>query len=284
MSLPKLKNESVIKALYTRPTKEKIYPTYQIHKPNVLHEIDVLYFTNDNGYKYILSVIDVYNSLAEARPLKTLTMTEIMKQLDDIYIKSKCLNDPKILQADSEFNNVRFHKYCEKNNIKLKITEPYHHRQNSHVERLNQSIQKILWEHQLDKEIETKQINTSWVGLLKSVITHINSERLKSLDDNYMKKNVKWTNQIKLTSKTPTLIQNGTDVRIKLDEPETIQGEKLHGKFRKVDTKWKYKPTYKVVDSLLTPNTVPLYHIKNNDTNKKINHLMPAESLQIIQK
>ena len=239
----------------------------------------MLYFTNDNDSKYILTVIDVCNSLCDGRALRTLEMDEIIGALEDIYDKSNYLSTPEILQADNEFNNKYFKNWCDTNGIKLKITEPYHHRQNAHVERFNQTLQKRLWKIQLDEEIETGKPCTNWLKWYRGVINSINEDKMKFLNKDLTKKHINWTYKIKLNS--PDLILNKTRVRVKLDEPEDIRGKKLHGHFRITDTKWGLNE-YEVVDSLISPNSVPMYRIKNVKTNKIINHLMPRESLQII--
>ena len=96
--------------LYKKPEKEKTFATYNISKPNIMHQIDILHFTNDNGYKYILNLVDVYSRKVAGQALKTVKMNEITKALDLIYDKSKFLKYPNCISADNEFNSYEFKK------------------------------------------------------------------------------------------------------------------------------------------------------------------------------
>jgi hypothetical protein len=281
----KLKNSGLIKDLYQRPIKEEEYPHFQIYEPNVLHETDVLYFTSDNGTKYILTVIDVHNRLCDARPIKNMNINTIITALDDIYQKSPYLEYPNCLQGDGQFNNTGMRNYCKEHSINLKITEPYEHRQNAHVERLNQSIGKMLWVIQVDREIETDEPNTTWLKELPLVVEGLNQKHLKGLNEEFKKPYKKIKDFApKFNPKTKYLIEIGTEVRKLLTEPETLQGKKLQGRRRATDTYWRYKPTYLVKESYLMPNSVPLYEIETSDTHKVFKHLLTNEQLQVIKK
>ena len=88
-----LKNKEELNVLFKQPTKERKYPSLKIFNKNMFHEIDVLYLpysqhnqSNKSPYKYLLTVIDVYNGLCDARPLKTNSMNEIIENLDNIIL------------------------------------------------------------------------------------------------------------------------------------------------------------------------------------------------------
>jgi hypothetical protein len=274
-----LKHEKEIKKMYQQPKKEKVFPHLNILMPNTFHEIDVLYFTNDDGYKYILTIIDVHNSLCDARALQNNNMEDILHALQDIYDKSPYFLYPEILQADGQFNNREMKKWCKEREIKLKITEPYMSRQNAHIERLNQTLGTILWKRQVDRELETGQKNTEWRKDYKNVIDYLNNKRLKYLDKNFKRKiEKKEDNDIIITKTNNDILNKDDKVYLILPYPEDTFGSRLQGNFRKTDPKWDIKKIYTVNNTYLIPNSVPLYEIKLGD--KIIKHLKTREQLQ----
>ena len=52
--------------------------------------------------------IDIHNGLRDIRPLKSNTIDEIIKNLNDIYNKTKYLERPKTIQGDNQFDNKKF--------------------------------------------------------------------------------------------------------------------------------------------------------------------------------
>lgn len=278
-----LKNKELIKQLYKKPPQEKTYPHIQILAPNILQEIDVLYLQEDpKGFKYLLTIIDVHNSLCGAYALKTLTMKEIIPKLQEIYDNSMYLSYPRCLQGDSEFNTREMKKWCKDRDINLKITEPGESRQNAHIERLNQTLGELLWVIEVDAEIESGKPNTEWHKYYKDLINELNERRAKQLDKNYQRPEREMKDEPIIDKNNNYIIENGTKVRMKLEYPETIHGEKLNGVFRKTDHRWRYTPTYEVVESYLMPNNPILYKIKNTKTGKILREKYTAQRLQII--
>ena len=82
-------------------------------------------------------------------------MDEIIKNLNDIYKKSKYLERPKTIQGDNQFDNKKFRDFCNGyvdgrlntrlQKIKIKISIPFRHRQQAHIERLNQTIGQMVF-------------------------------------------------------------------------------------------------------------------------------------------
>lgn len=278
-----LKNKEEIKQLYTLPKKELEYPHLKILSPNVFHEIDILYLPNDNGYKYLLTIIDVHNSLCDARALKTMKMDDIIHSLDNIYDEQMYLTYPKLLQSDNQFDNSEMKQWCHSHNIKLKITEAYRSRQNAHVERLNQSLAYFLWRGQIDREITTKKDNTEWRKYYREIIDYLNQKRLKGLDKDLRRKNLNDNYKPPILNKNNNyIIEKGTQVRLMLDAPVDMFNRKLQGDFRKTDIRWKRKPVYEVVEFYIMPNSPILYSLKDTENNRILKAMFTAEQLQII--
>lgn len=281
MSYKNLRNRDLIDKLYQKPKKEIDTPSYNILAPDVFHEIDVLSLPNDDGTGHLLTIIDVHNSLVDARPIRSMTMNNIIHALDDIYENSQYLSYPHTIQGDSQFDNTEFRRWCDKRQIALKITVAYRHRQNAHVERLNQAIGKAVWLYQIDKEIDTGKNFTKWKSIIKEIIEDLNNARKKRLNKNYQKKNEP-DDSIKLNKNNSTLLERGTKVRLMLDQPETLHGNKIFGKFRQTDHRWKYQPQYEVVENFINMGSPPLYKIKNLRTNKIVDAFYTKEQLQVV--
>lgn len=292
-----MNKDDIIKQLYKRQPKE-IPPNHkEIYKANFEHQIDILYVPQDKTYKYILTIIDVNNSLCDARPLTNQTTKQIIDKLEDIYNKSKYLKYPFKIQADNQFENHLFKEWCDSHNILLSIGEPYRSRQQAHVERLNETLGEKIFKNQLRKEIETNKTSKEWVKYLPTIIKELNEKRLKYVDEDL-------NNINKMKEKPPKVSDNdyyiplGSICRLKLEHPIDYVNEKvLPGNFRKVDVKWTRK-IYKVIDLMIVPNNPILYKVIEitnpnviyNDEKKPLQYakhpekvLYNANSLQLIR-
>jgi hypothetical protein len=266
-----------VQQLYKPPKNEIDYPSIQVPDVAWMQEIDVLHLPSDNGYCYLLCIVDVFDSSCDCIALKTLEKSNMMKAIQHLYDNSMYLLKPKLIQADREFNCNEFKNWCDENEINYKFTVPNRHRQNAHVERLCKTLGTWIWQLQVVKEIETKKPNTEWVNVYRELI--------KILNDNHKKRKQKERDDnIILNKNNNVLIAPNTKVRLMIpdDEPQDIQGNKLHGKLRAADHKWKYSPIYAVLYPMLKPGQPPLYRIKNDKTNKEVEAFYTAEQLSVI--
>ena len=106
------------------PPKEIHHPHYDVTKPNVQHQLDLLYIPHNlfegNTYKYILTGIDVASRYKVVRPLRAKKSSEVAFVLEAIYKKGGVFNYPKTFQCDngSELKN-EVTKLLEKHNIEI---------------------------------------------------------------------------------------------------------------------------------------------------------------------
>ena len=81
-----------------------------------------IYYADDNdGYKYLLVVIDIFSRYGWVQPLKDKTAKEIVSAFDKI-LKEGCI--PKRLGTDAaeDFTSERFQNYVESKNITHFVT------------------------------------------------------------------------------------------------------------------------------------------------------------------
>lgn len=282
-----LRNQDLIDQLYHQPTKERITPSYKhsILIPNYLHQADILYLPEDpTGYKYLLTLIDVHNSLAGAYPLKDMDSKTIINGFEEIYgTYHRLLSYPKVLQVDNQFKNRLFQNWARDRVIRLKVNLPYRSRQNAHIERLNQEIGEILFKIMLDEEITTGRQSKTWIPYYRAIINYHNNRIIETLGPRRERLNIDTTRTaIRFNKDSKYLIKNGTIVRRLLDSPVEYLGKRLHGKFRKTDMKWS-RELYTVIETIAIPGNPPLYKIMNITTRLPVRALFTNEQLQIIQ-
>jgi hypothetical protein len=266
----------IIEQLYKTPTTDKgvNMPHYQVFNKDDVHQADLLFMPNDDGYKYILVVVDVYSRLCDAYPLKTKDAIEVLKGFKDIY-KRKVLSLPKRLEVDSgsEFKSV-VAKYFKDNNVFVRIAEVGRHRQQAVVESKNKVIAKGLFHRMASQELLTGQVSREWVQDLPQLIKILNNKANKT------KPRVSDAD----VNGSPTckgnpcqLIPIGTKVRVILDIPRDITGTRLQGTFRATDQRWE-NVSRKVEHIYLKPNMPPLYLVSG-----KPNVKYTKNQLQVIK-
>lgn len=92
---------------------------------------------------YLLVIIDYYSRFKEIKITKTITSTQIIKMLKEIFSR---LGYPVSITADNgrQFVSEEFKVFCKECNIKLLNTVPYWPQMNGEVERQNRDIVKRL--------------------------------------------------------------------------------------------------------------------------------------------
>jgi transposase InsO family protein len=110
-----------------RPTRKKFKRRHVIMKGiNDTWQIDLVemipYAKYNKGFKYLLTVIDIFSKVAHAIPIKSKKGVEVSNAMEKIFKESK--NHPKNIHSDmgKEFYNKDFKKLIEKYKINLYST------------------------------------------------------------------------------------------------------------------------------------------------------------------
>lgn len=260
--LKKNKKTSELSTLYRHPVAEKRIhtPQTQVFDKDIYHQADILYMPQDNGYKYILSVIDLYDGSCASVALKERDNKTVINAFQKIYAGKYLTKYPMFITLDrgSEFlgNTVKFFK---NHNTIVKYALVGRHRMVASIERLNQKIQDILFKRMASEELLTGEVSKQWVDDLPQLIKVFNERKKKPLDKN--------KNDImpELDEYTGNLLPIGTKVRVKLDYPiDTVGNKRLSGNFRTSDIKFSPK-VYEITQILLTPNKPPMYLCSKDD-------------------
>ena len=142
--------------------------TYTLHKPLrkkfprnkvVVQDVDKQWMADladmtthqkaNDGFKYILTIIDVFSKYAWAYPLKTKTPRAVKEVFEKIFQERK----PDAVQTDqgTEFNNKTFKKFLTDNNVSyFTSTNPTY--KCSIVERFNRTLKTKMFKYFTSKQ------------------------------------------------------------------------------------------------------------------------------------
>lgn len=122
--------------------------------------------SENDGYTYILMIIDVFTRWAAARPLKTKSAAEVLAALKDVIEESG--RKPQLFWVDEgkEFLNKEMKGWRTTNDVGLYHT--YGRGKSVIVERLNRTIKTMMWKRL------TADNSHQWVDLLPKLIAEYN--------------------------------------------------------------------------------------------------------------
>ena len=183
-SVAKLTKESGVK---TKKVKEWLteQPTYTLHRmarkkyptrKYIVHDIDeqwqadladVSLIANQNkGYRFLLTVIDIFSRYAWARPLKTKTGKEVAAAFKDIFEEGRI---PKRVQSDQgkEFENRDIARLFGEHDIELfSVKSAY---KAAIVERFNRTLKSKMWRY------FTMNMKEKWTDVLQDLVQSYNN-------------------------------------------------------------------------------------------------------------
>jgi len=189
------------------------------------------------------------------------------------------LKKPETLTMDSgaEFKGEVL-DYLKNNGIAYKYAKPGRHRQVAMVERTNQYLGKGLFMRMQAQELLTGETSKEWVSDLPKFIKYINKQRKRKLP--------KPVDEPKCSGNDCKLLEIGTKVRVKLDNPiDYVTDKKLHGKFRVTDIRWDPHPRF-ITNVMFLPGQPPLYQLNDEKDYNKIDQsaAYTKGQLQVVSK
>ena len=128
--------------------------------------IDVRQFSKQNNkYKYLLTIIDVYSKFAWVIPLKTKTGSELI----EAFQKIMKIRKPKKLWTDlgKEFVNKQFKSFLAENNIELYHT--FNEGKAVVIERFNRTLKERMWKK------FTELSTTKYIDILPELVNNYNN-------------------------------------------------------------------------------------------------------------
>ncbi|GBC39243.1 DDE-type integrase/transposase/recombinase [Rhizophagus irregularis DAOM 181602=DAOM 197198] len=242
--------------LYKKPLKEKSteHPKVIVWKPNATHQADLAEMPVDpKGFHYFLIVVEVAGKRVDAEPLKDKTANRVLNGFVKIYRRNRIKPLTHRLETDSgsEFTNDQVRDFFLNSlGVMMRFSEPGRHKQQSYAERAIQAIQEPLLKRMVAQELKTGVTSVEWSEDFHNIVSKVNELWQRNLPDIP-------TGSPKVSKKTD-LLSEGTRVRVKLDEPISVLGNKFHEKFRTGDIRW--NPNIRVIKKMiLSPEQPPTY-------------------------
>ena len=139
---------------------------------------------NNNGYKYILTIIDLYTKYAWAIPLKNKTAVTVRNAFEELFENSLDGHSPPMkLYTDngSEFYNKTFKKFRDDHEIELYSTynQPDERSQgpshNPVIERFNRTLKNIMYKK------FTERGNRVWFDILDELMESYNNKMHRTI-------------------------------------------------------------------------------------------------------
>jgi len=270
------KENHLINNLTKPPRKENVYPSLSnnILSKNYFQEADLLYLPTDKfGYKYCLVVIDVYDKICDAEPLKT--AEAIVKAFKKIY-KRGILKIPKIIQFDqgTEFKEET-KQYFKEENADVKYALANRHRQMALVERKNKEIGGTIMKYQNAQELIKQKTVKGWVSELPELIKVINE---------HIPKRKPIPNHILYNKFSMDILPLHEHVRTILDHPiNAATGKRMGNIFRSGDIRWN-QIDRTIEKIILNPGQPVMYQLNGNSKDGLDNKVAyTQEQLQVIK-
>ena len=252
----KLKNEELAN-LYIKPKKEKRseQPKVKVWKANAVYQADLCQMPTDpKGFSYFLTVVDVATRKVDGIPIKNKRAETVLEGFKKIF-QQGILQPPTVrLEVDdgNEFKGVVKDYFINELNVLVKIGKPGRHKQQCYAEKVNQVIQEPLLQRMTGQELLTGETSIEWSDDYPIMI--------KTLNKNWQRDPPSIPRGPPKIKVSDELLPEGTRVRVMLDEPMSVLGKKLHGKFRTGDIRW--DPEIKTIKKLiLSPEQPPTYLI-----------------------
>lgn len=137
--------------------------TYQIDLVEMIP-----YAKYNNGFKYILTVIDIFSKFAWSFPIKTKSATDVVRAMHTLFQSG---NIAKNIHSDfgKEFYNSQFKELLTKYNINHFST--FSSMKASIVERFNRTLKTKMWKY------FSLHSTNRWVNILQSLVDEYNNTK-----------------------------------------------------------------------------------------------------------
>ena len=156
-----------------KPAKRKFpHRRYMARKMDMQWQADLVemqpFSRLNKGYRYLLTVIDIFSRYAWAVPIKDKTAATLVQALKTLFKQSKG-RKPRLLQTDQglEFENRQVRSYLASLNIEQFSIKSAH--KAAIVERFNRTLKSRMW------RAFTKQGSYKWLDLLPKLLTAYNN-------------------------------------------------------------------------------------------------------------
>ncbi len=247
---------------YTKPIKKKFqFETVKDLTPPVSDlnlQADILFLpTTKKGFKYLLTMVDLWSDGIDAEPLKTKASDEVLKAMKTIF-KRGILKKPEAsirTDAGKEFQgDVK--NYLFDNSIYHSTTLPGRHRQTGSVENVNKLLGTFLMTYLHNKEKEKNDTYNEWTDILTILIKELNKIRKKPDGDPFSHTKGNTLNNDIVFSKPKYKVGDLVYRVLSVPKSSLNKEEKADKRFRGGDLRWDIFEPRKIVKILYYPNNI----------------------------
>ena len=226
-------------------------------------QADLIYVKEESqGYKYILTVVDVASRKMDAVPLTGRTHNDVIGGFEVVWKNGNI--DRKLVRyiytdSGSEFKNKVFKEYMEDQGITARYTMTARKNQTGIVEYYNLIIMKSIGQKITSSELEDGNDYSDWAKDLKKIVEVLNNKKYE--------KTAKISDFIGTPKVKPgeQLLEEGTRVHVRLQQPidHMVDDKKarLHGGFRSGDLRYEKEITT-ISNVIIHPNQPIRYMVK----------------------
>ena len=215
----------------------------------------------NNGYRYILTCIDILSRYAWAIPLRTKQGVEVAQAIKDIFETSQRM--PKRIQTDQgkEFYNTSVKRLLNEHDIELfSVMSP---KKCALVERWNRTLKSKIWKY------FTSRNTYKWLEVLPKIVNAYNRSKhrtikMKPADVNEENAMIVWERLYGKDERHKRTVLN-------VDEGDTVRISKAKGQFEKgYLPNWTREEFFvKNINSKFLPNMVTLKDHKGEEIEGK---------------
>jgi hypothetical protein len=254
----KLMSELKIDETYTKPFRHKInYDRVKDVIPpleDYNFQADLLMLpTTNKGFKYLLTVVDLWSDELDAIPLKTKESSEVLQAFKKVFTRGYLSKPYATIRTDSgtEFKG-EVDKYLYENSILHSVSIPGRHRQTANIENVNKLLARFLMTYINNKESQLGKTFNEWTEILDDLIKKLNKIRKRPNGNPYRPR----TNTFNLKLLNEPKFKVGDIVIRKLDIPKNALNnyELTNPKFRMGDYRWDYKEPKSITKVLIYNN------------------------------
>lgn len=242
-------------------------PTFS-HFKRYMFQMDLVFtldLAEDNdGVKYLLTVIDTFTRYAWVRMLKDKTGDTVLNAFKSILEDAGKPPIHIIIDRGTEFNNAKFTKFCLEQKIKLDNPDSSVHA--AFIERFNLTLQQLIYRYL--SENETRR----FVGVLSQLLETYNNRHHRMIGTTPHIAENDPTTHLEIRMKT---LKHHDKIKLKpvtLKIGDTVRIFKLKNKFSRGYTEQMQEEIFKV-KSIKTNNKIPMYTLEtyNGDETLKGN-------------
>ena len=234
-------------------------PHWEVSKPNMIHQADLLFLPHDSvgrkSYTYALVVGDIATRYKDAEPLTSKESSVVAKAFEKIY--SRKLNWPGVFMTDPGQKLFRsVNTLMKKPAVKFQRSDADNHRAQSFVERANRTLSERLFSHQYAQELIIEGRSVEWVKRLPFVLKAINNESAKITRKEVTEIKHNKPNHKRIVGLDEVRLPPGVKVRFLFAPGEDEGGEK----HRATDLTWSLE-TYDLSRSVVQSDQPVLYYL-----------------------